>query len=167
LSAVGALKRCELFLGLDNNALQRIADLSSCQEKVYQSQEIIFEEGEDAEHLYVLEEGRVNLVVKIPTGSSPLPEQTVVHTITKGGIFGWSALVPPHVFTMSAIAKEPSKVVAIGGNELRHLFDKDTHLGYEVMNSLIRVIGARVRNIEQLLIKGKKSPFFERIEKGR
>ncbi|MFC1933151.1 cyclic nucleotide-binding domain-containing protein, partial [Chloroflexota bacterium] len=106
MSTIGALKRCELFLGLDNNDLQRIADLPSCQEKAYQSQGIIFEAGEDAKHLYVLEEGQVNLVVKIPAGSSHLPEQTLVHTITKGGIFGWSALVPPHIFTMSAMSKE-------------------------------------------------------------
>ena len=162
MSVIGALKRCELFLGLDNNSLQRIADLPSCQEKAYQSQEIIFEEGENAKHLYVLEEGRVNLVVQIPIDSSHLPEQTVVQAITKGGIFGWSALVPPHFRIMSAVSKECSEVLTIGGNELRILFDKDTHIGYEVMNSLVRVIGSRVRNIEQLLVTGKRSPFFEK-----
>jgi len=166
LSIVEILKRCELFLGLDDNDLQKIVDLPSCQEKACKTQEIIFRAGEEAEHLYMLEEGRVNLVVKMPTSSSYLPEQTVVRIITKGGIFGWSALVPPHVFTMSAISKEPSKVVAISGNELRTLFDKDTHLGYEVMNSLIRVVGARVRNIEQLLVTGKRSPFFEKPKNG-
>ena len=162
MSIIGVLKRCELFLGLDNNDLQRIADLPSCQEKAYKSQEVIFEAGEDAKHLYVLEEGQVNLVVKIPTDSSHLPEQTVVRTITQGGIFGWSALVPPHFLTMSAISKEPSKIISISGNELRTLFDKDTRLGYEVMHSLIQIIGARLRNIEHFLITGKRSPFFER-----
>ena len=167
LSTVEILKRCELFLGLDDNDLQKIVDLPSCQGKACKTREIIFRAGEEAKHLYVLEEGRVDLVVKMPTSSSHLPEQTVVRTITKGGIFGWSALVPPHVFTMSAISKEPSKVVAISGNELRTLFDKDTHLGYEVMDSLIRVVGARVRNIEQLLVTGKRSPFFEKPKNGQ
>jgi len=61
-----------------------------------------------------------------------------------------------------AISKEASKVVFISGSELRSLFDKDAHFGYEIMNGLIRVIGARVRNIEQLLVTGRRSPFFER-----
>jgi len=162
LSAIESLKRCELFLGLNNGDLQKIVDLPSCEEKACEAQEIIFETGKEAQHLYILEEGQVNLVVKIPTDSPHLLEQTVVRTITKGGTFGWSALVPPHVFTMSAISKTPSKVVVISGNELRTLFDRDTHFGYEVMNSLIRVIGTRVRNIEQLLVTGKRSPFFDK-----
>lgn len=152
---------------MDDNELQSIVDLPSCKQKAYKSQEIIFEAGDDAKHLYILGGGQVHLVVKMLTSSSHVPQQTVVRTITKGGIFGWSALVPPHVFTMSAISKEPSEVVVISGNELRALFGKDTRLGYEVMNSLIRVIGARVRNIEHLLITGKRSPFLEEPKRAR
>ncbi|MFC1987704.1 hypothetical protein ACFLVH_04090 [Chloroflexota bacterium] len=72
MSVIGTLKRCELLLGLDNDELQMIADLPSYKEKAYESDGIIFEAGEDANHLYVLEEGQVNLVVKIPTSSSLL-----------------------------------------------------------------------------------------------
>ena len=160
MSAIEILKRCELFLGLDDSDLQKIVDLPSYREEGYKADEIIFEEGEEAKHFYVLEEGQVNLFIRMPTGLSDVSQQTVVRIITKGGIFGWSAFVSPHIYTMSAISQEPSKVVAISGNELRTLFDRDPRLGYEVLNSLIRVIGARVRNIEQLLIKGKRSPFF-------
>lgn len=162
MSTVEILKRCEVFLGLDDSELQKLVDLPSCREEAYEAQEIIFKEGEEARHVYVLEEGQVILTVKMPTGPPKPPKQTVVRTITKGGTFGWSALVPPHVLTMSAICKEPSKVVAISGKELQTLFDKDYRLGYEVMNSLLRVIGSRVRNIEQLLITGKRSPFLEK-----
>jgi len=162
LSTFETLKRCELFLGLDDIELQEIVDLPSCIEKTHEAQKIIFEAGKEAKNLYILEEGRVNLVVKIPTGSSDLLEETVVRTITKGSVFGWSALVPPHVYTMSAICSQPSKVVVISGNELRTLFDEDAHFGYEIMSGLLRVIGTRVRNIEQLLVTGKRSPFFEK-----
>ncbi len=161
MSTTEILKRCELFLGLDDSDLQKIVDLSSYREETYKAEEIIFEAGEAAKHLYVLEEGQVNLMVKLPTSSSDVMEQIVVRIITKGGIFGWSALVSPHVFTMSAISQEPSMVVIISGSELRTLFNKDTRLGYEVLNSLIQVIGARVRNIEQLLMTGRRSPFFD------
>ncbi len=167
MSIIETLKRSELFLGLGNNDLQKIVDLPSCQERTYQPGENVFGEGEEAKHLYILREGQVNLVVKIPATLSRLPEgeATIVRTITKGGIFGWSALVPPHFFTMSAIPTEPSKVVVISGNELHTLFDKDTRLGYEVLDSLIRIIGARARNIEQLLLTGRRSPFFARPKK--
>ncbi len=160
MNTVQILKRCELFLGLEDNDLQKIVELPSCQEKTYQAEETIFEAGEQAKQLYVLEEGQVHLVVKIPINSSGSPEQTVVRTITKGGVFGWSALVPPYVRTMSAVLQKCSNVMTISGNELRSLFDQDPGLGYEVMNGLVRIIGSRVWNIKKLLITGKRSPFL-------
>ena len=160
MSISETLKRCELFLGLDDNDIQKIVDLPSCQATSYEAQETIFELGDEARHLYVLEEGQINLVLKLPDSSAKPPEPTIVRTITKGGIFGWAALVPPYVRIMSAITREPSKLISINGNELRALFEKETRLGYEVMNGLIKVIGSRVWNIEQLLITGKRSPFI-------
>jgi len=160
MSISETLKRCELFLGLDDNDIQKIVELPSCQTAAYGAEETIFEVGEEARRLYILEEGQVYLVVKLLDSSEKPPKPTVVRTITKGGIFGWAALVPPYIRIMSAISKEPSKLISISGNELRTLFDKDPRLGYEVMNGLIKVIGSRVWNIEQLLITGKRSPFI-------
>ncbi|MFC1903887.1 cyclic nucleotide-binding domain-containing protein [Chloroflexota bacterium] len=160
MSTIEILKRCEVFLGLDNDDLQRIVDLPSCQEKSYQLLEIIFRSGEEAKYLHVLEEGRVDLVVKVPGTSPPPSQQATVCTITRGGIFGWPALVPPHVFTLSAVSRDPSKALVIGGAELRALFREYPHIGYEVTNSLLRVIASRFRYIEQLLITGKKTPLF-------
>ena len=160
MNTVQIVKRSELFLGLNDDDLQKIVDLPSCQAKTYQAQETIFEAGEQAKYIYVVQVGRVNLIVRMPTSSSGSLEQTVLRTITRGGVFGWSALVPPQVRIMSAVTREASKVVAISGNELRTLFDKDPRLGYEVMSGLVRVIGSRVWAIEQLLITGKGSPFL-------
>jgi CRP-like cAMP-binding protein len=162
MNTVEVLKRCELFLGLDNSDLQKIVDRPSYQERTYDAEEVIFEAGDEARNLYVLDEGQVNLVIKVPTGSPEVIEQIVVRIITKGGVFGWSALVSPYIYTMSALSQASSRVVSINGNELHSLFESDTRLGYEVMSSLIRVIGARVRHIEQLLITGKRSALFDR-----
>jgi len=162
LTVIGTLKRCEVFLGLSDNDLQKVVDLPSCQEKAYDAQEIIFKAGGSSKHFYVIQEGRVNLLTEVAGSSPDHPKQSVVRAITKGGTFGWSALVPPHVRILSASARVSTKVLAIRGDELRALFDKYPHLGYEVLNSLLGVIVSRVRNIEQLLITGKGSPFFER-----
>jgi len=166
LAVLEILKRCEVFLGLDDDDLQRVVDLPSCQERSYQAQEVIFEAGGESKCFYVVIEGQVNLLVKAANSSSHLPKQSVVRTITKGGTFGWSALVPPHVRILSATCKSPARVLEISGYELRTLFDRYPHLGYEVLNCLLRVIVSRVRNIEQLLITGKGSPFFARQKTG-
>jgi len=161
MSAIEALKRCEIFLGLDNDDLQKIVDLPSCQEKAYQLDEAIFHAGQPADHLYVLVEGKVDLVAEVSTPSSKLLRPTLITIIGRGSIFGWPALVPPHSFSLMAIAKTPVQVLAIGGNDIRDLFELHPHIGYEVTQSLLQVVASRFRTIEQLLITGKRSILFE------
>jgi len=166
LDAVETLKRSEVFLGLDDASLQKIADLPSCQQYSYQAQEVIFESGGEAGYFYVVEEGAVNLVLRESADLSRLPKQNVVRTVTQGGTFGWSAVIPPHFRILGATAKGSCKVLAVSGKELLALFDREPQLGYEVMNSLLRVIATSFRNIEQLLVTGKGSLFFERQKPG-
>ena len=63
---------------------------------------------------------------------------------------------------MSAICKEPSRVVVISGIELKALFDSDCYVGYRVFQSFSRIIGARLRDMEQVLAKGQRWPFLEK-----
>ncbi len=160
IDIVETLKRCELFIGLTNSDVQKVVDLPSCELKEYDDNEAIFERGEEAKYLYVLQEGGVHLILKMPTSLYQPAQQAVWRTITKGGIFGWAALVPPHIRIGSAVSDGLSRVVCINGDELRALFSRDARLGYEIMNSLVRVIASRVWNIEKLLVTGRRSPFI-------
>jgi CRP-like cAMP-binding protein len=160
MSAIDALKRCEIFLGLHDDDLQNIVDLPSCQEKTYQAQEVIFHSGQSAEHLCVLVEGKVDLLAGA-SSSAPNSEPTLITIIGKGSVFGWPALVPPHIFSLTAMAKAPSQVLTIGGDDIRSLFERHPHIGYEVIKCLLQVVASRFRTIEQLLVTGKRSILFE------
>ena len=161
MSVIEALKRCEIFIGLNNDDLQKIVDLPSCQERTYQSQEVIFFAGQAAEHLYVLVEGQVDLVSGLSAPPSKLSNPTLIKIVGKGSIFGWPALVSPHIFSLTAIAKASVHVLTIGGSDIRNLFQLHPHIGYEVTQSLLQVIASRFRTIEQLLVTGKRSILFE------
>ncbi len=161
MSIKEALERAEIFLGLDNADLAKIASLRSCHEADCQAGQIIFKAGERARYIYILKEGQVDLVSGIPSPASQKPE-LIVERVTTGSLFGWSALVEPHYYALSGVCKEPSKMVAIDGTELLELFAKDHRLGYEVFQSLARIIGTRVRVVEQFLVLGKRWPFLER-----
>jgi len=156
------LKRAEVFLGLDDGDLSKIAALPSCREEACQPEEVIFSAGDEAKHLYVLKEGQVDLVMEVPSGSGQAVTKVVVDRITTGDFFGWSAIVAPHYYTMSAICKEPSAVVIISGVELMALFDRDYHIGYMVLQSLSRIIGVRLRVMERVLARGQRWPFLDK-----
>lgn len=162
MEPIEVLKRSEVFLGLDTRSLRKIIDLPSCKREAYYDHEVIFRAGETSKRFYLIEEGNVNLLTEVRNSLANPPQPAIVRTITTGGTFGWSALVPPHVRILTAISRGSSKIMAIAGSELRTLFDREPSLGYEALKSLMLVTVSRVRNIEQLLIAGKGSPFFER-----
>ena len=154
------LKRAEVFLGLEDSDLSKIAALPSCCEKSYQAGEVILRAGDEARCLYVLKEGQIDLVMQV-LDESGNETTRVVDRITTGDFFGWSAIAKPHFYVMSAVCKEPSRVVSISGAELMALFDEHYYIGYRVYQSLSRIIGARLRHLERLLIKGRRWPFLE------
>ena len=156
------LKRAEVFLGLDNDDLARIAALPSCREESYQAGEVILKTGEEARNLRVVKEGEVDLVTEVPPKAGQGVTRVVVDIITKGGFFGWSALVQPHFYVLSAISRKTTTVVRISGAELMGLFDEDYHIGFKVFQSLSHIIGTRYRDMEQVLIRGERWPLSER-----
>ena len=155
MSIEDALKRAELFLGLDDADLLRIAALPSAHEATFSPGEVIFRGGARASHLFVLREGEIDLVMAVPSEHLDGAHTVQVDRVTTGGCFGWSALVRPHFYVMSAVCIRPSAVVSIGGAELMALFEDDHNIGYRVFQSLSHIIGARLRDVEQALVTGQ------------
>ena len=150
---VAVLRRCELFLGLDDSELEKIAHLPSCREAFYTEDTIISQQGQVATYLCVLLEGKVDLFITLPVGTPAMTSyKTKVDSITQGGIFNWSALVSPHILTLTTVAAEPSRVLLIKGEELLGLLRTNKHIGYEVLASLVRIIGIRLREIQHSFV---------------
>jgi len=146
---VGILARTELFMGLLDEDLLKIAALPSCLIETFESGATIFGPEDQAKDLFVLVEGSV----KIYGGASAETGPAEVGRITKGGTFGLSALVPPRIRKLSAVAETRSQVISIGAEDLQALFQAEHSIGYEVMQSLVRVIGSKLRNVERLLAR--------------
>jgi len=149
INVIPTLKRCEVFVGLDDIDLQKIGQLQSWQRKTYSSGDYLFRQDNMAKEFFILEEGEVNLLLTIGTDTSNNATEIPVDNITIGDVFGWSSLVAPHALTMSAICVKPSTVLSVSGADLIALFDQDHTLGYEVMKGLVRVIGSRFRDLRR------------------
>ena len=147
MNIVPILKRCEVFIGLNDSDLEKIAALSSWRREKYEKGYSIFYENSVARDFYILEEGEVKLFVRINGQGQVDMKQVPVDIITKGDVFGWSSLVRPHFLTLSALCVKPSSVIMVDGDELVSLMDNDHALGYEIMKGLVRVIGIRLRDL--------------------
>ncbi len=117
-----------------------------------------FRDGDELENFYLVIEGEVAIVIEVPdqeieqkvsgqlTGKLETKD-VVVSAIEPGGVFGWSALVPPHQSTASGKATVPSRVIIIDCTKLRQVFAEDTGFGYLMMQKAAQVTRARLRDL--------------------
>jgi hypothetical protein len=128
------LRKVDILQGLSEEELQSVAQFF--EEETVAAGVPLCEEGASAERLYVLEQGRVSI-------SSKKGGQYDIDT--PGKIVGWSFLVPPFLYTASAVTTIPSKVLVIKSPDFYYLIHKEPKMGMKVINNLAQVIASRLR----------------------
>jgi signal transduction histidine kinase len=108
-------------------------------------------EGDSADQLFVLVDGKVALEMRIRFGPGRADRQATAEVVAPGDPCGWSALVEPYVYTMSAVCLEPCRVVAIPAPLLRDVL-ANCPMGLSVMRQLARLIATRARHSRDTLL---------------
>jgi len=71
--------------------------------------------------------------------------------MTKGQVFGWSAIGERQTLSMSARCIEDTKVITLDGDRLSRLFDEDSRIGSKVRKKLLGVVYSRLRRTRDTL----------------
>ena len=146
---IRALRKSPIFKDLTGDELERVAAL--CREEVYEAGATIFEEGSLADYLYIVEDGKVVLEMELELQPYASSKQTTIEVVTKGEVFGWSALVEPYIRTLSARCMERAKVIVIKGSDLLNLFESEPHIGHRMMGKISQIVASRLRDTRQKL----------------
>ena len=146
---IRALRKSPIFKDLTDDELERVAAL--CREEVYEAGATIFEEGSLADYLYIVEDGEVVLEMELELQPYASSKQTTIEVVTKGEVFGWSALVEPYIRTLSARCMERAKVIVIKGSDLLNLFESEPHIGHRMMGKISQIVASRLRDTRQKL----------------
>jgi CRP/FNR family transcriptional regulator, cyclic AMP receptor protein len=120
---------------------------SLCEPVRYQPSDIISAEGESANFLYILKNGRADINITKGNG-----REASVGTITPGRIFGWSSLVSPFLNSADVKCQKECLVLRIDAARIRSLMDQNVEFGYLVMSRLATVISGRLENTRLQLI---------------
>ena len=140
------VKEIDLFRGIDPEVMEEIVNI--CSEEKYTKDTVLFEKGEEAESLYILEQGALNLVIK--NGGS------LIYSLTEPGeVFGWSSLVESGLYTASGVCATDTKVVKIEREKLERVFDRHPEIGLKVLKRLARVISQRLSNAYRDLLSAR------------
>ncbi len=140
------VKEIDLFRGIDPEVMEEIANI--CSEEKYTKDTVLFEKGEEAESLYILEQGTLNLVIK--NGGS------LIYGLTEPGeVFGWSSLVESGLYTASGVCATDTKVVKIEREKIERVFDRHPEVGFKVLKRLAGVISQRLSNAYRDLLSAR------------
>jgi CRP-like cAMP-binding protein len=125
-----------------------VALMAGCARNVrFEPGQYLFREGEAAEHVYLLRQGRVALEVHAP---ARLP--LVVQTLSGGEIVGWSWFFPPYQWHFDARAVEPTRALQLNAECLRGKCESDPRFGYELLKRISSAIVDRLQATRMQLL---------------
>ena len=148
--SVDLLRQFDFFRGFSDEQMKKLADIAT--EESYEAGSELWKKGDTAQNVYLLERGKVILVMDTYMGTARTPLQVTVDIVTKGDAMGWSAVIEPYVYTLGARCIDDSKAIAFDGSKLRDLLIKDITLGYKFMQVTAKVIASRLTHTEIILI---------------
>ena len=142
-------KDADLFQGLSPDGIRRIAAIG--RSRTLAPGEYLFLLGDSAECLYVVAVGTVELCLPMSLGG--IVKDIPVESATAGKALGWSALVKPYRFTLSARAAGPAEVLGFPRSELQHLFDAAPEVGHRFLANLSELMGFRLLTFQALWVR--------------
>lgn len=125
------------FEGFDKEV---IALLAGCAQNVhFRPDELLFQEGQPAQHFYLVREGRVAIQLHELAGGA-----NILDTVDAGEVLGFSWLVPPYRWVFDARATMDTRAVSFDAECLRAKCDADPAVGYVLMSRVALVMHQRL-----------------------
>ena len=130
------LKNVVLFKDLSMRELAMVN--SMMHERRYIADEVIFDEGEEGQGLFLVLSGRVKITL-------PQHIDQVLIELGPGAFFGEVALLDSSIRTAQARAIEDSQIVALFRTEFYALLDTHSAIASRISFQLAKVLAARLR----------------------
>ncbi len=111
----------------------------------------LFHLGDVAGSIYLIARGRLRLTLPMQVRNHE--EDMLVEERAPGQTVGWSALIPPYRFTLTATAPLETEVLALSREALMEHFAANPGTGYAVSMNLASVIGERLQLFQTMWVR--------------
>jgi CRP/FNR family transcriptional regulator, cyclic AMP receptor protein len=152
---IAALSASWFGAGLSPEAVARLAGIAKLRDVEAGTE--LTREGQVTESLSIVLSGRVALRTLVPERG-----MVTILTVEPGDVVGWSAIVPPHRGSATAIAIEPVRLLELPGERLRALLRSDHALAASVYPRVLQAVSRRLAATRLQLLD-----LFAREEWGR
>jgi CRP/FNR family transcriptional regulator, cyclic AMP receptor protein len=137
---VSLLSATRLFEGMPTDAVAAVAATSATRR--LRRHDVVFEEGDAANELFVVQDGRIAIANKSVDG-----RESVVALMEPGDVFGEFPLFDGLGRSAEARALEDSTIVAVAYQDVRRMFDDDPTLLWRV----VELLATRLRATDEAL----------------
>ena len=146
IAVVNTLRGCQLFTGMSQIDLQKIADV--CVVKSLDKGDYLFHEGDPAHGFYVVQRGAVNVHRVNAAG-----KEQVIHVFRTGDSFAEVALASETGYPADARAVEPSQVLLVQKDGILALLRRQPELALRMLGSMSSHLRVLVGQLEDLTLK--------------
>jgi CRP-like cAMP-binding protein len=142
------------FQGLPPSDRRRILQHFRVEE--HAAGDVLFQQGQRAERLYLLLAGQVEIRFKPDDG-----EELLVAVIEADGVFGWSSVLGRTSYTSGAVCTADARCLSIRGHDLRRICEELPASGVVLLERLAEVIALRLtsthEHVMELLRQGMQA----------
>lgn len=142
MDVVSILQQVALFQGLDIEQLTAIESIA--EQLVFAEGDAVCKQGEDADCMYIVNEGQVSIIVNQADGSRDL----MVY-LGQGQVVGEMTLVDAGKRSASVMAVDDNtKVVSIPNDAFTALCESNTAIGYRIMKNIAQDLSFKLRHLD-------------------
>jgi len=149
-SLVNVLKQSDIFYQFTPTQLELVANL--CREVVFMAGETIFKENSSSKELYIIAQGKVDILINpalVGGPSTSNQEEATIATLRRGQSFGEVALVDEGLRSATARAvQKDTRLLVIRRDKLVMLCETYPQLGYRLMYNLAADLAMKIRNTD-------------------
>ena len=133
-----------IFKGLDEDELEAIAEI--CEVVEFRYGDYVFREGDEADRLYIIEQGAVRISRDVPGAG-----EEALTVLKRGACFGEMAVFDRSRRSTDAIAHGRCSLLTIARADFEHLLENDRELAHKVLWSVVRLLCERLRSTNDSL----------------
>jgi CRP-like cAMP-binding protein len=140
-----ALQDIQFLHNIAADYLEQLANMTHIRD--FGKNEIVFREGDPAEHMYLVVDGSVSLEIC----ASAVGCQQIL-TLGAGELLGWSSLLGESRYTARARAPQHARLAEINVAQLMAMCERDPTFGYELMRRTALALAKRLSGTRMQLL---------------
>ena len=143
--SVEVLRSLTCFAGVSSEALNALAAIA--EDFHFETGQVLWHAGDKASKMYVVRQGQIDVVYVLRDG-----KQCLLDTVVGGELTGWSAVLEPHQFTATGVARESGRALVLPAAGLRDLCQRDAAFGYRLFVQVAKTLASRLEGARMQLM---------------